>query len=458
MFPETFIKRLETQGYIDSDPLLEAMGRPSPVSIRLNPLKWSRVPAGSDRVPWCSTGHYLTSRPSFTADPLFHSGCYYPQEASGMFLEEIFNQCFSGRDHLRVLDLCGAPGSKSTHLSALLGSKGYLIANEVIRSRAAVLAENITRWGIPNTLVTNNDPAGFSRLEGFFDLIVVDAPCSGEGMFRDPVARREWSEKNAELCQRRQRRIISDVWPALKENGILVYSTCTFNPAENEENIKWLTGNMQAENLRINISSFPEITEINYEGITGYGFIPGRVKGDGFFVSVVRKNESSGSLKIIKRKITKQVSKEEQKTAEELTGGVCGTILKTGDVLYHTPPEHDEYLTLSGLLRIVNPGTGLFRLVNGETLPEHSLGVSVLPGKNIYPVIELNYDQAVSYLKKENVGIDARGKGWYIAAYRGCSLGFLKSTGTRFNNYLPVNLRIRMTGEALKEKQILEWY
>lgn len=458
MFPDNFKKRLRTQDYIDSDLLLEALTQPSQVSIRLNPHKWNRVPAGSDRVPWCSTGFYLASRPSFTADPLFHSGCYYPQEASGMFLEEIFRHCFSGRDDLRVLDLCGAPGSKSTHLSALIGNNGYLISNEVIRSRAVVLAENITRWGIPNAMVTNNDPADFSRLAGFFDLIVVDAPCSGEGMFRDPVARREWSERNAELCQRRQRRILSDVWPALKENGILIYSTCTFNPAENEENIKWLTGNMRAENLRISIASFPAITEIHYEGITGYGFFPGRVKGDGFFVSVVRKNENNGGIKLIKRKSVKQVSKEEQKTAEKLTGGLKGTILKINEVLYHTPPDADEYLTLSDLLRIIKPGTGLLRLVKGETFPEHSLAVSLLPGKNNFPGIELNYDQAVSYLKKENPGIEVREKGWYLAAYRGGNLGFLKSTGTRFNNHLPVNLRIRMTGEALKEKQIIEWY
>jgi len=457
MFPEGFIKRIKTQNYIDSRLLPEAIDTPSPVSIRLNRAKWDRVPEDADPVPWCRDGFYLKNRPSFTADPLFHAGCYYPQEASGMFLEEIFRQLFSGREDLRVLDLCGAPGSKSTHMSALLGENGYLIANEVIRSRAAVLSENITRWGIPNTIVTNNDPAGFGKLHGFFDLIVVDAPCSGEGMFRDPVARQEWSEKNTELCRLRQRRIVSDVWPALKENGILIYSTCTFNPAENEENVKWISINLPSECLRINISSFPGITEITYEGITGYGFIPGRIKGDGFFISVIRKNGSNGNINI-KRQYLKQVSKKEQETAEKLIGKPRrGTILKINETIYYTPPEADEYLTLDSSLRIINPGTGLFRQVNGETNPEHSLGVSLLLKKNIFPVIELNYDQAVSFLRKENPGIEASEKGWYQAAYKGCNLGFLKSTGTRFNNYLPVNLRIRMPADALMEKQIIKW-
>lgn len=457
MLPESFLRRIQTQPYIDSASLAEALQQPSPVSIRVNPLKWNKTPAGSEPVPWCKNGYYLPAKPSFTADPLFHAGCYYPQEASGMFLEVIYNQLFSGKTNIKVLDLCGAPGSKSTHLSALTGENGYLIANEVIRSRAAVLAENITRWGIPNTIVTNNDPADFSRLKGFFDLIVVDAPCSGEGMFRDPVARREWSEKNTELCRLRQRRIVSDIWPALKENGILIYSTCTFNPAENEENIKWLNSYFPAVCSKTDISSFPGVTEIEYEGITGYSFLPDRIKGEGFFVSVIVKNERSDRGLNIRRHNIKPLSGEEKRKVEEFTGMPGGITLKIKDTVFHTPAGPEEYGTLNEYLKIINPGTGLFRLVNGETVPEHSLATSVLLRKNIFPVIELNYDQAVSYLRKDTGGIGMRDKGWYLAAYKGCSLGFLKSAGSRFNNYLPVNLRIRMTMDSLKDKQIIEW-
>jgi 16S rRNA C967 or C1407 C5-methylase (RsmB/RsmF family) len=272
MFPQKFIGRIRRQEYIDTEDLLKALEEPSPVSIRINPSKWNKMPANSESVSWCSSGFYLEGRPSYTLDPLFHSGCYYPQEASGMFIEQIFKQVIEHKEYLRVLDLCGAPGGKSTHLSSLIGSRGLLVANEVIRSRAYVLAENLAKWGKTNAIVTQNDPSAFSQLKDFFDIILVDAPCSGEGMFRDAVAVNEWSEENTAHCSARQKRILSDVWPSLKGNGILIYSTCTFNPGENEENIKWLTAKHKAATVEINISDFNRITEIDYLGIKGYGF------------------------------------------------------------------------------------------------------------------------------------------------------------------------------------------
>jgi 16S rRNA C967 or C1407 C5-methylase (RsmB/RsmF family) len=256
MFPEEFIKRISNQKYIDSESLLKALGEPSPVSIRVNSSKWGRIPAHSEQVPWSGSGYYLPGRPSYTLDPLFHSGCYYPQEASGMFLEQAVKQAASSLNNIRVLDLCGAPGGKSLLLSDLLGPDSFLVSNEVIRQRASVLAETVTKWGLGNTLVTQSDPAQFGNLPGFFDIILADAPCSGEGMFRTDIAISEWSEANTAHCAERQKRIIMDVWPALKENGILIYSTCTFNPGENEENIKWLTGRNEAECVRLDISGF----------------------------------------------------------------------------------------------------------------------------------------------------------------------------------------------------------
>jgi 16S rRNA C967 or C1407 C5-methylase (RsmB/RsmF family) len=289
MFPPDFIKRIRAQSYIDADSLLEALGEPSPVSVSINPRKWKRSPADAERVPWCETGYYLKSRPSFTLDPLFHAGCYYPREASGMFLEQVFRQLVPDTENLRVLDLCGAPGGKSTQISDLTGAGSVLVSNEVIRHRASILAETVTKWGNPGVMVTQNDPAVFGRLKGYFDIIVIDAPCSGEGMFRDPVAVGEWNPANASHCAERQKRIIMDVWPALKENGLLIYSTCTFNPAENEENVLWLVENTGSNSLRMDISDFDGIKEIEYKGITGYGFYPGEVKGEGFFISAVRK-------------------------------------------------------------------------------------------------------------------------------------------------------------------------
>jgi 16S rRNA C967 or C1407 C5-methylase (RsmB/RsmF family) len=260
LFPEEFVQRISSQKYINAEALLDALKEPSPVSIRINRAKWDKIPVDSDPVPWCENGWYLASRPSYTLDPLFHAGCYYPQEASGMFLEQVLLQSAGPLENIRVLDLCGAPGGKSALISDLIGPDNLLVANDVIRSRASILAETITKWGSGNTIVTNSDPAVFGRLPGCFDIILVDAPCSGEGMFRTEIAVSEWSSENASLCTERQKRILMDIWPCLKENGILIYSTCTFNPGENEENIRWLTGRNQAECIRMDLSSFECIT------------------------------------------------------------------------------------------------------------------------------------------------------------------------------------------------------
>ena len=295
MFPEKFIERISAQEYIDTEALFRALGEPSPVSIRINPGKWRRQPADSEPVPWCRNGYYLPLRPSYTLDPVFHAGCYYPQEASGMFLEQVLLQTAGSMKNIRVLDLCGAPGGKSTLISDIIGPDNLLVANEVIRSRASILAETVTKWGSGNTMVTRSDPSVFGRLSGFFDVILVDAPCSGEGMFRTGIAVSEWSSGNASLCAERQKRILMDIWPCLKENGILIYSTCTFNPEENEENIRWMTGRNEAESVRLDLKTFPGIMEIDYQGIYGYGFYPDKVRGEGFFISAIRKKDGQGN-------------------------------------------------------------------------------------------------------------------------------------------------------------------
>ena len=222
MFPEAFIQRISAQEYIVPATLLQALKEPSPVSLRVNRAKWSKVPLNSEPVPWCSSGYYLPYRPAYTLDPLFHSGCYYPQEASSMFLEKVFRTAPGFGENMKVLDLSGSPGGKSTHISGLIGPSGLLISNEVIRSRATVLAETLTKWGSGNVMVTQNDPSVLGRLTGYFDLILVDAPCSGEGMFRSSAAVSEWSVDSTGHCSVRQKRILSEIWSALKEDGFLV--------------------------------------------------------------------------------------------------------------------------------------------------------------------------------------------------------------------------------------------
>ena len=249
-------------GNEEYEKLAAALQQEPPVSIRINKLRMKEEGLSSltdssarfsfNKVPWASDGYYLDERLTFTFDPLFHAGCYYVQEASSMFVEQVLRQYVESP--VVMLDLCAAPGGKSTHARSVLPEGSLLVANEVIRNRSQVLAENLTKWGHPDVVVTNNDPADFSALPSFFDVILTDVPCSGEGMFRkDPVAVEEWSPENVEICWQRQRRIIADIWPCLKPGGILIYSTCTYNSKEDEENVCWIQQEFGAELLPLEV-------------------------------------------------------------------------------------------------------------------------------------------------------------------------------------------------------------
>lgn len=459
MIPEDFIKRIQTQKYIDAGALLKKLEELSPVSIRINPSKWNKTPLDSRPVPWCRNGHYLEKRPSFTLDPLFHSGCYYPQEASGMFLEQVFRQTTSDLpQNLRVLDLCAAPGGKSTHLSDIIGSEGLLVANDAIRSRAAILAENLTKWGSGNCIVTQNDPAAFGRLSGYFDIIMIDAPCSGEGMFRNEVALNEWSLSNTAHCAVRQKRILTDVWPALKENGVLIYSTCTFNPGENEENLKWFVGKKDAECIRLDVSEFKGIVEIELKGIFGYGFYPDKLQGEGFFISALRKTEKPVKIPMKKQRSTPlRPSGNNLEVAANWSDFSKERIIKLGDGLSAVPCETDEYLNIYRDLKIVKAGTKILTVRNNKYQPSHELALSPGIRKNAFPENEINLSEALSFMKRDNFMLRNAPKGWNIVTYNGNNLAFVNNIGTRVNNYFPVEWRIRMRIPEAGTETRIEW-
>lgn len=284
MFPAEFINVLrESAGPERAGRILSALMQDPEVSVRVNPFKLSldalRAHFGNlagEAVAWApDEGFYLRGRPSFTLDPLFHAGAYYVQEASSMYVGALLDRAADGlgrHSGLRVLDLCAAPGGKSTQLLSHLDDTSLLVANEVVPARATTLAENIARWGCSNVAVTNSDPSAFTALRGFFDVVVVDAPCSGEGMFRkDDRAVAEWSPGNVRLCAVRQRRILGDVWPALAPGGFLIYSTCTFNRLEDEDNVDWIAAELGAECLGMR------------------HFWPGEDRGEGFFAALLQK-------------------------------------------------------------------------------------------------------------------------------------------------------------------------
>lgn len=446
MLPVKFIERLRSQEYINDEVLQQALKEPSPVSIRINPSKWEKKPLKAEPVPWCINGYYLDKRPSYTPDPLFHAGCYYPQEASGMFLEQVFRQTAESKDYIRILDLCGAPGGKSTHLSSLIGQNGLLVANEVIRQRTRILDENLTKWGQSNCIVTQNDPSAFSRIPGFFDVILLDAPCSGEGMFRDQIAVNEWSVENTNHCSERQKRILMDVWPSLRENGFLIYSTCTFNPGENEKNIKWLTGKHEAEAIRLDISDFTGITEIDYEGIYGYGFYPGKIRGEGLFISVLRKTAKETGFRIGESTgRDRKLSKEERSVADNWTGFNEENLFKEGNDIISAAGSFNDYNLIAKHLKVVKAGTRICTIKARDFIPSHEIAMSALFRKENFPSVDVSQEMALHYLRREIILIKNAIKGWNTVTLNNVPLGFMNNLGTRINNYYPVEWRIRMT-------------
>ena len=300
--------------------------------------------------------------------------------------------------------------------------------------------------------------AAFNRLNEYFDLILVDAPCSGEGMFSDQASRVEWSPENAALCSERQKRILMDVWPALKESGILIYSTCTFNPAENEENIKWLSEKTGASSVMLDISKYEGIQEISYKGITGYGFYPGKIIGEGLFLAIVRKaGGSSMATHKTYKKNDNQLTDNDIKTAGKLISSSLIKLYRHDDIVYELSLPPEEYHFLGHHLRIIKGGTALFKSRKNDFTPLQELALFYHIRKNAFPSVELDYVQSVSFLKREKLILQGIPEGWVLVKYREVILGFIKNLGKRLNNYFPADWRIRMNLPADAGQRQIEW-
>lgn len=441
-FEESIRNKLGSQFPAFAASLMEA----SPVSIRVNPYKTHRNPA-FEAVPWSEYGEFLPARPVFTLDPLFHAGSYYVQEASSMFLEQALKQSANLKDALNVLDLSAAPGGKSTHLLTLLSRESLLVSNEVIRSRASILSENIQKWGYPNAIVTNNDPRDFQNLKGFFDVIVVDAPCSGEGLFRkDPDAMTEWSPENVQLCSDRQRRIVADIWDALKENGILIYCTCTYNESENEENLKWLQKNYPVEFLKLKTDPAWGVEEVAFSKIFAYRFFPHQTKGEGFFISVIRKTGSTASARLKNKKGLTSPSKI---VVEKLNGWISAPVpvnfFQFNDLLFYTPGyKAKEIEFLLQHLKIMYAGTNLATLKHDKLIPDQALATSIQLNKENFNSAEVNHAMAIQYLRKDVIQLSDTAMGFTLVTFKDIPLGWVNVLSNRVNNMYPSGWRIRM--------------
>ena len=412
-------------------------------SLRLNPEKpVKNIPFHSldpTRIPWSAFGYYLSDRPSFTFDPLFHAGCYYVQEASSMFLEQAFRQLVKESSGLKVLDLSAAPGGKSTHILSLLPPNSFLVCNEVIRSRANILKDNIIKWGHSNVMITNNDPADFTSLEGYFDVMVVDAPCSGSGLFRrDPDAIEEWSLQNVTLCNQRQQRILADIWPALKENGLLIYSTCSYSKEEDEQIGDWIRDQFSATSCPIDIEKFPGIVESG----GGYRFWPDKIAGEGFYLAAFRKTGETGALDMkVKNWPEKAFNKEVSILSPWIKKEGLAFIKKENTVYGWPEIFRNDFSFLLNKLRVIYSGTIIGELVREKLVPDHALAMSKLVSADV-PRSDLTYQQAILYLQRKELLLEIKDKGWQLVTYEEQLLGWINVLPNRINNYYPKELRI----------------
>lgn len=451
--PPAFEQRMKTILQEEAEPFFQALQTPPPVSIRLNPDKPISASPEDDlfqaeKVAWCAQGRYLNERPIFTLNPCFHGGAFYVQEASSMFLHHVLKQILPSRP-VRALDLCAAPGGKSTLTASLLPEGSLLCANEVIRSRASILRENVIKWGRADMIVSNNDPADFQGLEGAFDLISVDAPCSGEGMFRkEPKAITEWSETNLKLCSERQKRILSNIWPSLQPGGFLVYSTCTYNPGENEAILEWIAEELGGESILIE-HSFNTITPAPGNAY-GYHFYPHKTRGEGFFIGVMQKHDGTAWSA---RKSKKQNKVKPVQFPPELSALLPKaerfTAYLQENQLGFVPAAHSDFIgELENRLRVIYKGCEAVEIHNKKMKYLHPLALfSGLERRNC-PQYEIDLDTALTYLKKEDIPISGRNGEWLLLVYRNIALGWGKNLGNRLNNYYPKEWRIRMRLDA----------
>ena len=449
--PQEFVQQMcALLGEAEAGALCSALtDTPPAVSVRRNPTKGDVSFAQSTPVPWCSDGCYLAERPSFTLDPRFHAGAYYVQEAASMFIEQAYRQIERDFTPTRLLDLCAAPGGKSTLWRSLLPDGALLVANEPIRQRAQILAENLTKWGHPDVVTTSAYPAEFAPLRGFFDVIAADVPCSGEGMFRkDEGARAEWSPAAVETCAARQRAILTDIWDCLREGGYLVYSTCTFNRAENEDNVRFVCQELGAEVVAIPIDEAWGIApDTTAGGQAVYHFFPHRTQGEGLFLALLRKTGSAPTAREKKRTRSKETPVSD--AAKLLAWLKTPTDFR----LFHPTPEMiaavrtsllDDVQRVAACVRTLTAGVLMGESKGRKFVPAHALALSTVLADTAFPRAELDGDTALRYLRREAVVLPPElPRGHVLMCFEGLPLGWVNNLGTRANNLYPTEWRIR---------------
>lgn len=432
---------------------LDAISSEPITSLRLNPHKSSISLSSYEPVAWCRHACYLPQRPIFTGDPLFHAGAYYVQEASSMFVDEVVRQLIGERD-IVALDLCAAPGGKSTLLRSALSEGSLLVSNEVVRNRAQILAENMVKWGHEQSVVISNATRDFRSLPPCFDLILADVPCSGEGMFRkDATAIDEWSVQNVNQCQERQQGIIADVWGSLNEGGYLIYSTCTYNTKENEENVDWICKELGGELVSIEVSPEWHIHETLCPDVRPvYRFMPHFTRGEGLFLAVIRKCSEENYVSSARKKKEKQrKGQRDPQIPAELKTWITRSDMElkvVGDTVITIPAAFVPYYErFSEHFHFLKPFLTVAELKGRDWVPHHELAMSHIFNREAFPQVDLDGETALAYLRKDAIVLpESTPRGYVSVCFGETPLGWVKHLGNRSNNLYPQEWRIRNTG------------
>lgn len=432
------------------DGLVEAIEcSDAPVSVRLAPGEDADelFPGNiDDRVPWCPRGVYLKDRPAFTLDPALHQGRYYVQEASSMFVAhavEVALKDASGP--VKALDACAAPGGKTTTLIDTLPEGSLVVANEYNPKRARVLVENIIKWGTPYVVVTQGDTARLGKLKGVFDLVLVDAPCSGEGMMRkDDKAIEQWSHELVEECEARQREIVDNLWDAVAPGGVMIYSTCTFNRHENESIVEYIINSLGGENIDLEVPVGWGILPGIDTRAWCYRFVPGHTRGEGLYMAAVRKPLDGASIMKMPAFKSPRPAKEAAQLAERLADAGSMTIEINNDEATAFPTRYMPVLVaLRKYCRVLHSGVTLGTRAGKGWEPSQSLALSTVLNPEAFPRVEVDRDTALDYLRRQAVTVpDGSPKGYLLLTHGGRPLGFVKNLGNRANNLYPKEWRI----------------
>lgn len=449
VYPADFLRDMATRLGPEYSAFLQSLEETPPVSIRLHPKKASAFASGVERVPWCQTGYYLQERPVFTLDPLFHAGAYYVQEASSMLLEPALAAIGPSDRPRAALDLCAAPGGKAVHLLHLLADGDLLVANEIHPGRYRILEENMIRQGRAGYALTRQAPHALAKAwPERFDLVLTDAPCSGEGMFRkDPGAIREWSSAQVDQCVLRQADILDHAFRLLAPGGFLVYSTCTLNTRENEDQMSRLLARYPLEEVAISLPPEWGLQSVS-PGIRAW---PHRVRGEGFYLCVLRKNESHERMS----RDSRFQRKDSRPRLPDLPFWSRNYLVAPDSFEYHTRKDGRQFIfprrltthfmDLAGHPLIVRQGleAGLWR--KGTLFqPAHDLALSVDLSPDV-PALDLTLEEALAYLRRDGLPPREGVAGFCLARYLNSGLGWVKGIPGRINNLYPTHWRIRMS-------------